>query len=273
MPTRYIKESARTSKNLSVVTDFAERLFWRLITTADDFGRFLGCPIIVKSTCFPLLETLKSSKIEQALQELHTHNLIGLYVVGDRQYGFFINWEKHQGKPRAHGSKYPDPLPSCPHSPASAGNSLHAPTDSLGDPNTNTNTNTNSDPDPESAMREFEQWFLVMPPRGKRKAYRGKAKEFYFKYVKPEERAAALGAAKAYAKYCQEEDRKPVDPHRFLNGQKGQVWREYIPVAPVGVAALKAVPDPPKSTEPFVPPPTNFRDLIAKAGGGRSMPS
>lgn len=106
MPTRFIKESCRSSKNLDKLSDFEERLFWRLITTADDFGRFMACPELVRSACFPY-KTLSTDRINSSLHSLQTHDLIRLYVVDDRQYGEFIKWEKHQGKPRAKDSKYP----------------------------------------------------------------------------------------------------------------------------------------------------------------------
>ncbi len=191
MPTRYIKESARTSKNLDTVSDFAERLFWRLITTADDFGRFLACPVIVKSTCFPLRESMKAFKVEQALAELQKEKLIGLYLSGDRQYGWFVNWEKHQGKPRATASKYPDPSSdtiSVPrHLHASAHSYPQPPTDSPGDPNTNTDTDTDlnpSSPNPKIDLlskedAEFEDVWRVYP----RKVGKQAARKAWWKLV------------------------------------------------------------------------------------------
>ncbi len=162
MPTRYIKESARTSKNLCAVSDFAERLFWRLITTADDFGRFMACSLIVKSACFPLLDTLNPAKVERALTELEAHTLIQLYHAGDRRYGWFLQWAKHQGEPRAKHSKYPDPTLS-----ASAGNCLHLPTNAHGAPDTDTDL---SSPNLKSTKQtdDFEQFWRAYPKkRGK----------------------------------------------------------------------------------------------------------
>lgn len=139
MPTRYIKESARTSKNLQAIADFSERLFWRLITTADDYGRCLGCPAIVKAACFPLNEKLSTTQVIKALEDLQENGLISLYIVGDRQYIEFVTFSLHQGAPRAKESKYPcrSTLANiCPQVPALA--YVDGPP-----PNTNTNTNTN----------------------------------------------------------------------------------------------------------------------------------
>ena len=163
MPTRFIKESARTSKNLSAVSDFSERLFWRLVTTADDFGRFLACAAIVKSTCFPLSETMKSAQVEHALQDIASHELIHLYEVGDRRYGWFVNWERHQGGPRAKSSKYPDPL----HLQASASICMHTqvvPDNPASAPNTDTDTDTDLS-SLSSSDSEFEQFWSCYPKK------------------------------------------------------------------------------------------------------------
>lgn len=138
MPTRFIKESCRTSKNLHAVADFSERVFWRLLTTADDYGRCLACPAIVKSHCFPLQEKLSNARIATALHDLATHNLLRLYRVDDREYAEFVTFEKHQGAPRAKTSKYP-PASACMQMLASANNSVST-------PNTDTHTDLSSLP-------------------------------------------------------------------------------------------------------------------------------
>ncbi len=140
MPTRFIKESCRSSKNLDAVTDFEERLFWRLLTTADDFGRFLADPELVRSACFPRRDRLPIQKLVDALAGLTRHHLIILYSVKDRQYGQFCTFNEHQGKPRSRKSKYPAPLDTSLHADASRCTQMHA--DALGHPDTDTDTNT-----------------------------------------------------------------------------------------------------------------------------------
>lgn len=151
MPNRWIRESARTSKNLNEVSDFAERLFWRLITTADDYGRFLACGSIVRSACFPLMDSIKAEKVEKALAELVTHHLIELYAVGDRRYGCFLKWFEHQGKPRAEKSKYPDPS-SCKHLHTAVCNGAQLRTIAPGPPETETEAETDSKTSPPSSL-------------------------------------------------------------------------------------------------------------------------
>ena len=111
MPNRIIRESACTSPNLDVLSDFSERTFWRLTTKADDFGRFEAEASVVASNCFPRRNG-KNGLMEQvgkALEELMSEELIKLYETKGRRYGCFVTWEKYQTK-RARHSKYPPPL-------------------------------------------------------------------------------------------------------------------------------------------------------------------
>lgn len=177
MPTRFIKESCRTSKNLQACSDFAERLFWRLLTTADDYGRFLACPSVVKASCFPLHEKLKSDTVNNALQELRSHHLLTLYQVGDREYGEFVTFSTHQGKPRAKESKYPEKPTACTslHAPASICMQMHA--DVTGHPDTDTDLSSLSSSGSEfearqSLRNDFETFWQAYPNKtGKDKAW------------------------------------------------------------------------------------------------------
>lgn len=167
MPNRFIKESCRSSKNLDRLTDFEERVFWRLITTADDFGRFQACPELVRANCFPY-RSYSLRQIEKTLRGLQAQSLIQLYTVGDRQYGEFVTWEKHQGKPRSLKSKYPNKLDSFLQAGESRSeqitcrNNNHAlPTDTDTDTDTNSSLNSSSD---------FEQFWESYPKKKGKKA-------------------------------------------------------------------------------------------------------
>lgn len=119
MPNRFIRESCRTSATLDQLSDGAERMFWRLTTVADDFGRFEADPRILLSNCFPLrVDRTKTSKIEGWFLEMMTTKnpdgeldpLIISYFVNGKRYGFFSTWSKYQTC-RAATSKHPDPTP------------------------------------------------------------------------------------------------------------------------------------------------------------------
>lgn len=70
MPNRIIHESARFIRTLASLSPWAERLFWRMTTVADDFGRFNSEPVIVRATCFPVFPRLTDEQIEAFLGEL-----------------------------------------------------------------------------------------------------------------------------------------------------------------------------------------------------------
>ena len=109
MPNRMIRESCRTSPTLDQLSDGAERMFWRLTTAADDYGRFEADPRILLSHCFPLrVNRIKTDTVHRWLQEMVTCGLVTAYVSGGRKYAFFSTWEKHQ-RLRAKHSKFPEP--------------------------------------------------------------------------------------------------------------------------------------------------------------------
>ena len=116
MPNRFIKESCQSSRTLQNLTDFEERLFWRLLTLTDDYGRFEADPKLIISRCFPLGCKHPLTDVIKCLHVLSDANSLFLYKNDNREYGVFLNFEKHQGPPRAKKSKYPDPPASiCEH--------------------------------------------------------------------------------------------------------------------------------------------------------------
>jgi hypothetical protein len=114
MPNRIIRDSCRSSETLDKIGPEAERLFWRLTTVADDFGRFEADPRLLIATCFPLRAHEYTCKQMLAWYgELERAGLVVCYDNGNgRRYGYFATWEKYQ-KRRSQHSKYPDPASTC----------------------------------------------------------------------------------------------------------------------------------------------------------------
>lgn len=110
MPSRIIKESIVTSDSLAEVSADAERLFWRLVVKADDFGLYFGNTRILASMCFPL-DPPKEQKIRAWLAELVSSGMVGTYTSSEdgKQYLKLMSWDKHQQK-RAQKSKFPIPV-------------------------------------------------------------------------------------------------------------------------------------------------------------------
>lgn len=106
MPNRIIKDSIRTSDDINELSWFEEVLFYRLIVSCDDYGRYDGRPAVIKGTCFTLKDNVTGNSIEKALSRLATVGLVVLYEVDGKPYLQLPSWERHQTI-RAKKSKYP----------------------------------------------------------------------------------------------------------------------------------------------------------------------
>lgn len=227
MPNRFIKESCRSSKNLDKLNDFEERLFWRLITTADDYGRFQACTELVRAACFPY-RSISTANINKALIGLQTHKLITLYQVEDRWYGEFVTWEKHQGKARSRNSKYPNKLDAFLQADASRCMQMQTVPDNHAlVPNTDTDTNTdlNSLNSLNSSDPEFEQFWSAYPRKiGKKAAARAWAKAV----DRPprDEVIAAVDRAKKSEQWTRDDGQYIPHPATWLNEGR---WADVMP--------------------------------------------
>ena len=110
MPNRVLKESINESRSLSEASFFAEDLYKRLITYADDYGRFNADYQIMRARLYPReIQIVSDSDIEDALIELSGAGKIAFYTSKARNeiYGCFPNWHKHQ-RIRESKTKCPD---------------------------------------------------------------------------------------------------------------------------------------------------------------------
>lgn len=109
MPTRYLKPGICDSANIDAIAcPEAEILYYRLLVTVDDFGRFDARPALVRAKCFPLKEGLTSTEVDAWLVALHAAQMIWLYEVGGAR---FLQVQRWDNKPRAGESKFP-PVPT-----------------------------------------------------------------------------------------------------------------------------------------------------------------
>lgn len=111
MPNRIIKESINESRGLAGCSFFAQDLYKRLITYADDYGRFNADPQIMVARLYPRdLAVVSLEDLTEGLIELAGVKKIGFYTASPRHeiYGAFPNWGEHQ---RLRDSKrnYPEP--------------------------------------------------------------------------------------------------------------------------------------------------------------------
>jgi hypothetical protein len=110
MPTRYLKPGIRDSESIEKLTHIAETLYYRLLVTVDDFGRYDARPAMVKAACFPIKDSINATKTEGLLEELAKHGLIQIYKVEDKPYLQMTKWDN---VPRAKESKYPTVSYDC----------------------------------------------------------------------------------------------------------------------------------------------------------------
>lgn len=110
MPIRYLKPGVRDSEAIDALTPLAENLFYRLLVTVDDFGRYDARPAMIKSHCFPIKDGVTIRKCEELLAELMAAGLIALYSVDAKPFLQMLKWDN---VPRAKESKFPACEDTC----------------------------------------------------------------------------------------------------------------------------------------------------------------
>lgn len=108
MPNRYIRDSLNMSKSLGAVSLLAEVLFTHLILAADDYGRYISEPQMLRGLLFSARPNLNAEQVAGALQELERERMIRQYYANERTYLWIVNWSKYQ-RARAKCSKFPAP--------------------------------------------------------------------------------------------------------------------------------------------------------------------
>lgn len=182
MPNRIIKESIKRSPEIDRLSWFEEVVFYRLIVTADDYGRLDGRPVVLKNDLFPTKDTITRKSIEDALAKLVSVGLLVPYVDAESgmPYYYFPKWDKHQ-RVRDSKEKYPAPqacgnsrqiAANCGEHPQNAANcGLESESESYTNPNTNPIDNNNSttrarEVDAESIFAYVTNELPTLSPRG-----------------------------------------------------------------------------------------------------------
>lgn len=109
MPQRFLKPGLTTSKKWNAVDWIAQSFYVRLITLVDDFGRYEGDLLLLRSHCFPYGDPNRNeiplTTIENICKQLTTNALIIFYETHDgMRYLQLLRWQE---RPRAISSKYP----------------------------------------------------------------------------------------------------------------------------------------------------------------------
>ena len=115
MPNRQIREGCRSSPTLDALSPEAERMFWRLITVADDFGLFDARPVVMLVDCFKLMaHKITPEQVLSWFNEMVQVGLVMAYVVDGKPYGCILKWGQRR---RATWPKFPSPCPNDGHTP------------------------------------------------------------------------------------------------------------------------------------------------------------
>lgn len=96
MPNRILRGDVCTSEKIHrLKLGFSEILFYRLLTYADDHGRFDARPSVIRGSIFPL-EDIKLSQIRDGLNELYDAGLIVLYCCNKngKWFGEILNFNQ-----------------------------------------------------------------------------------------------------------------------------------------------------------------------------------
>jgi hypothetical protein len=105
MPTRIIREGIITSEAINSLSEGAENFYRRLMSVADDYGRYYSHHSILRANCFPLkLDSVSESNVKQWLSECVSKNVISLYGDG----GKYLQIHKFGQQTRSK-SKFPEP--------------------------------------------------------------------------------------------------------------------------------------------------------------------
>ena len=91
MPNRILKESICRSEEIDSLSWFEEVLFYRLIVTCDDYGRYDGRAKVIKGTCFPLKD-ITEKDIDKAINKLASVGLVKVYEVQQKPYLQLVTW-------------------------------------------------------------------------------------------------------------------------------------------------------------------------------------
>lgn len=132
MPKRIIRDGILTSDKFNELKKWEqEAFFFRLMLIVDDYGRYDGRPVVLRSAMYPMkLETMRETNIERCLDALEAAGLVRLYLVKGKRYLEIVNFgQRIQSKPKWPGPTEVDgelPLSTVdhggqPHSTATVG--------------------------------------------------------------------------------------------------------------------------------------------------------
>jgi len=112
MANKVIKDSIRNSKSLARCSFIAELNFPRFLLLSDDWGCFEIDLETIRGYLYPKrLKKVTLSKIAKWLKEYEDNGMLFCWSNGERDFGYFVNYNNHSGEylSRRHKRKTPEP--------------------------------------------------------------------------------------------------------------------------------------------------------------------
>lgn len=123
---RTLKPEFFRSRSLARVSIPARLTFQGLWCEADDFGRGVADPRLVKGAVWPLDDEMTWGEVAKHLDELETTGHISLYEIDGEQFYVIVSWEEHQAAAYRRGKpQFPAPCTTDNASTEPAEQSLH----------------------------------------------------------------------------------------------------------------------------------------------------
>lgn len=107
---RMISPSLWTSQDVGKLTIFERLLFIGMFSNADDEGKGIANPYLLRSMIFPY-DDISIAEIEKAKAHIGQLIQVQFYSIKDNEYYKFTGWQKWQKVDHAQASIIPEPLP------------------------------------------------------------------------------------------------------------------------------------------------------------------
>jgi hypothetical protein len=118
MPDRVVRQDILTSDSVNSLSWAAEIFYRRLMSLADDYGRYEARPSLLRASLYPLkLDRVSEPDVVKWMGECSEAGLVRVYTVNGREY---VEILKFGQRLRAMKSRYPAPDGNREHSPSSA---------------------------------------------------------------------------------------------------------------------------------------------------------
>ena len=114
---RSIHPDACDSEKLAMLSDGAERTFFRLLTFADDDGRGEDRPKLLKAKLYPLVDDKDAETVDADLDEIAAVGLLVRYAVNGKRFYAMPTFKDWQSPRHPRPSQYPGPEEADPAPP------------------------------------------------------------------------------------------------------------------------------------------------------------